>query len=84
LWGAGFRLKTDELRKCTKILQVSIEALIRNKANAEQDFKSDSEYKKTVENEVMEIKKDQNPLTMKINNAIVNIENEIRPLIKKY
>jgi len=84
LWGPDFKPKTDELRQCVRNLQVSIEALIRNKANGGEDFRSDSSFRKTVESEVMEIKKKENPLTLKINDAIKSIENKIRPIIKKY
>jgi hypothetical protein len=84
LWGAEFKPKTDEMRQCVRNLQVSIEAFIRNQANNGDDFKADQELKKTVESEVMETKKKENPLTLKINAAIENIENEIRPIIKKY
>lgn len=84
LWGANFKPKTDELRQCARNLQVSIESLISNKANDGESFRSDPDFKKTVEYEVMEIQKKENPLTLKIYGAIKNIENEIRPIIRKY
>lgn len=83
LWGPEFKPKTDELRQCVRNLQVSIEAFIRNKANDGENFIADQEFKKTVEFEVMEIKKNENPLTLRINAAIEAIENEIRPILKK-
>ena len=83
LWGPEFKPKTDEMRQCVRNLQVSIEALITNYANDGEDFKSDHDFKKSVKNDVEEIRKDENPLTLKINAAIQAIENEIRPHIKR-
>ena len=84
LWGTDIKPKTDELRQCARNLQVSIEALISDKAGNGESFKSDPEFKEEVESVVMEIKKKDNPFTMKINNTIRDIENVIRPHIKKY
>lgn len=82
LWGPNFKPKTDELRQCARNLQVSIEAFIRNKANNGENFRADQEFRNEVELAVMEIKKKDNPLTLKVNAAIENIENEIRLIIK--
>jgi hypothetical protein len=58
--------------------------LITNYVNDGEDFKSDDDFKKSVKNDVEEIRKDKNPLTLKINAAIQAIEDEIRPHIKRY
>ncbi len=81
LWGPEFKSKTDEMRQCVRNLEVSIDDLISNYANNREDFQSDSEFGETVKSKVQETKKQENPLTLKISDAVQEIENEIRPHI---
>jgi hypothetical protein len=79
LWGTKFKPKTDELRQCARNLQVAIEADISNKANDGEDFKSDRDFGKTIRAQISASNDDKNPLTLKINSAIIDIEKEVRP-----
>ena len=79
LWGTGVKSKTDELRQCARNLQVAIDAYISNKANDGDDFKSDPDFGKAIRAEIAATNDENNPLTLKISNAIKNIEEEVRP-----
>jgi hypothetical protein len=83
LWGADFKSKTDELRQCARSLQVALEADISNKANEGEDFKCDPKFAKDIKLKIW-VSGDDNPLTQKIDNAILSIEKEVRPHFKRY
>lgn len=83
LWGSDFKPKTDALRQCARNLQVALEADISNKASNGEDFKCDPEFGKTIRSEIWATHVDKNPLTLKIDSAINEIETEIRPHFKR-
>ncbi len=83
LWGSQFKPKTDELRQCARNLQVAFEAKIRNEANGGENFKSDPDFGKTIEADIWATHDESNPLTLKISNAIQEIESEVRPHFKR-
>jgi hypothetical protein len=83
LWGSNFKLKTDELRQCSIFLRVAIDATISNKASGGEDFKHSPKLSKSMEERIWAIDDESNPLTLKISNAIQEIESEIRPHFKR-
>ncbi len=78
LWGPHIKDKTDKLRNCVVELRVATEALINNEYSGGEDFE-DIDFRKTTRAKVSSTNKDKNPLTLKINSAIKDIEIEIRP-----
>ena len=82
LWGNEIREKTDELRRCARHLQVSMEAFVHNEANDHEDFKSDRAHAKAVKADIWAAGK-TNELTDKINNAVAELEKEIRPHLRR-
>ncbi len=82
LWGNSIRLKTGELKQCVRNLQVSMESFVSDKANRGEDFQSDAQYAKSVKSDIWADRKD-NELSNKISNAILEIEKEIRPHLKR-
>ncbi|ORT52207.1 hypothetical protein ST37_02415 [Vibrio sp. qd031] len=83
LWGSASRDKTNEMRQCARNLQVSIEAFIHNKAENNEDFKSNKEFKKSIEADVWGTESEDNKLTQQINAAVENLEKELRPYLKR-
>lgn len=83
LWGSDFKPKTDALRQCARNLQVALEADVFNKANGGENFKCDPEFAKTINSEIRATHDEKNPLTLKIGEAINEIEKEIRPHFKR-
>ena len=83
LWGKDVREKTDELRQCARELNTAIEAVISNKASGGQDFQSDRNFGKEMGRKVSAVKESENPLSQKIVRSIRNIENFVRPHLKR-
>lgn len=83
LWGTSIRKKIDELRQCARNLQVSIEAFIDDKRGAGESFRSDKDFAKSVKSDIWATHDDKNELTIKISNAVSELESEIRPHLKR-
>lgn len=84
IWGEPIRIKTDELRRATRKLNVAIEAFIDNKAAGGESFKQDQDYGKKIRSEVFASPQDDtNALTVEINAAVQAIEYLIRPHLKR-
>jgi len=78
LWGTEIREKTNQLRQCTRNLSYSIQAFIENEYSDGEYFK-DKTFRNEIRNDIYLMKEDENPLSIKITNAIKTIESEIRP-----
>ena len=83
LWGSQFKPKTDELRQCACNLQVSIEAMIKDKANGGENFRRHPDFEKEITANILATDDDSNPLTLRISKAIQEIESEIRLQFKR-
>ena len=83
LWGSDIKLKTNELKQCARNLRVAMEAIVVNEANDKENFKSDKEFGKEIEADVWAIKEDNNKLSQKIKDAVLGIEESVRPHIKR-
>jgi hypothetical protein len=83
LWGKPMRDKTNEMKQCARNLQVSIEAFIHNKAEAGESFRLDHEFGKSIQSDVWAGNDKENKLTIQITNAVVALEEEIRPHLKR-
>jgi hypothetical protein len=83
LWGSEFKPKTDELRQCARNLQVALDADVSNKFNGGEDFRCDPEFARTIKSEIWATHNDRNELTLKISNAISEIEKHVRPHFKR-
>jgi hypothetical protein len=83
-WGSNIRGKADELRQCARNLRVAMEAIIDDKAQGGENFRTDKEFCKTMRKIVFASRDEKdNPLTVKINNAIMGIEDISRPHLKR-
>ena len=82
LWGKNSKEQTDKLHQCIRELQVSIDAVISDKYSGGEDFR-DLDFRREMRANVSEIKKNENPLTIKIKLAIENIETVIRPYLNR-
>jgi len=83
LWGSAIRTRTDALRKCVRELNASIDAVIRDKASGGEDFK-DREFGKEMRSIVAaSVDDDKNVLNQNIGQAINDIENELRPHLRR-
>jgi hypothetical protein len=83
LWGKPMRDKTNEMKQCTRNLQVSIEAFIHNKAEGGESFRLDREFGKSIQSDVWAGNDKENKLTIQITNAVAALEEEIRPHLKR-
>jgi hypothetical protein len=57
--------------------------MVNDIADSGESFKNDPEFGKTTKSEIGATHDDTNPLTMKISNAIQEIEKVIRPHFKR-
>ncbi|HED33139.1 MAG TPA: hypothetical protein ENJ08_02830 [Gammaproteobacteria bacterium] len=78
LWGVSIKEKTDMLRDCVIELHQAIDAYISNEYSNGSDFK-DTELSKHVNTRLSNHMQQENPFTAHINNAIKEIETEVRP-----
>ena len=84
LWGVDVRTKTDALRSCVQSLFVSMESFVADKADKGRYFASDKDFGTQVRSEVFGSRKDtENVLTKKITNAVTDIDNYVRPHLRR-
>jgi hypothetical protein len=80
LWGSGIKEKTNNLRKCVVQLKNSTNAVVRDKYTGGRDFQVDKKFGELMRNNVsiLDDNDPKDPLSLKINSSIEDIENEIR------
>ena len=83
LWGSEIKGRAEQLKSCVRELNASIDAVISDKMNGGEDFKSDKEFGKEMRQNVSATHKDENPLTKRIADAIDGIEKIVRPHLKR-
>lgn len=83
LWGQDIKNKAERLRKCAKELTTAIEAFISDKASGGQDFQSDRNYALEIRRKVSNTNEDKNPLAQEILSSVNEIEDFLRPKLKK-
>jgi hypothetical protein len=84
LWGKVIRGKTDILRACVSELNAGIEALIDNELSGGRDFESDRNFGREMRATVSASRSDKkNALSKKISDAVEDIENQLRPHLKR-
>lgn len=82
LWGTRIKEKTNVLRSCVIELRTAMDAYISNEYSGGEYFK-DRDFSKSMRSIVSNTQKDKNELTLKINAAIKEIENEISPHLNR-
>jgi len=83
MWGANIRSKTDAFRQCLRELRVAIDAVIDDKAQSGENFKTDRDFAKDMRGKVSSSSGTDNPLTQRIDSSIEGIENELRPYLRR-
>jgi hypothetical protein len=83
LWGKEIRTRTDQLRQCVKTLRAAIDAVISDKADGGEGFKRDREFAIKMRSIVSALGDENNELSKKIATAIVAIEEQIRPHLRR-
>lgn len=84
LWGQTIRTKTDALRTILSKLSAAIEAFIDNQASEGKSFEFDRELGKKARSEVFAASSDStNPLSVELAVAVLAIENELRPHLRR-
>lgn len=79
LWGEEAKSVARNLEKCVSELSVSIDMHIRNEFDGGEIYRNDPDFGKEIRHIVSDIKQDENPFTLKLNEAIKSIENYVRP-----
>ena len=82
LWGAQIKEKANALRSCVIELRSAIDAYISNEYSGGEDF-NDRVFAISVRAKVSNSQKEKNELTIKINTAINEIENEVSPHLNR-
>ena len=83
MWGATIRSKTDAFRQCIRELRIAIDAVIEDIVQRGENFKTDSQFAKEMRSKVSTSSGSDNPLTQRIESSIREIENELRPYLKR-
>ena len=84
LWGTSIRTKTDELRRLLRVLWAATEAYIDNERSGGEHFKSDREFGVKIRLEVFASPQAQdNELSKKFQTAVLAIEVELKPHLKR-
>ena len=80
LWGEAVRQKTHALRSCVRELNAAIEAVLDDKVQEGKNFAADREFGKRMHAIVSASGSDEsNELSQRINAAVKNIEEMLRP-----
>ena len=80
LWGGEIRIKADELRQCARELQVAMEAIIDDKAQRGENFRTDRDFGKTMRSTAHASRgDDSNAFNKRMMAAVNAIEDIIRP-----
>lgn len=82
LWGTEIKDKAQVLRRLARELQVSMEAVIQNEYSNNEDFK-DREFGKKMRANVSASGSEDNELSVKIHDAIEELEKVIRPYLAR-
>lgn len=83
LWGNEIRERADQLRQCVRDLNASIQSFLDDKASGGQHFKADRDFGKKIRMQVSAMKENENELTKQITDSVGNIEDFIRPHLKR-
>jgi hypothetical protein len=83
LWGVRIRSKTDELCQRIAELRGSIEAVIGDKASGGEDFRTDPKFGEEMRSIVSGSGSEKDEFWQRIKKAIVDIEKEVRPHLKR-
>lgn len=79
LWGKTIKDKTNALKDCVWDLRNYIDAFVDDKYSGGAHFHIDPDFAKEVRNGVSRLKREDNKLTIKIQEAIEGIEDVIKP-----
>jgi len=82
LWGSSIKNKAKDLQNSVSNLRANFQAFVDDKLTGGQDFK-DKEYAKKVRSTIFDSRPTENELTIKINNAVIALENEISPHLSR-
>lgn len=84
LWGSDIRTKADELRQCARELQVAMDAVVDDKAQRGENFKTDKEFGKEMRRTAHASRDDENnALNKKIKAGVNAIEDTVRPHLRR-
>ena len=83
LWGNEIRERADQLRQCVRDLNASIQAFLDDKASGGQHFEADRDFGKKIRMQVSAMKENKSELTKQITDSVGNIEDFIRPHLKR-
>jgi hypothetical protein len=84
LWGRSVRSKTEALRACAHELNVAMDAVIADKAEGGENFRADPEFGRRMRATVAASGGDEkNELSQKMSQAITDIEDEVRPHLRR-
>jgi len=85
LWGNEIRERADQLRQCVRDLNASIQSFLDDKTSGGQHFKADRDFGKKIRMQVSAMKENENEneLTKQITDSVGNIEDFIRPHLKR-
>ena len=83
LWGEEVLKKTEVLRKRLRELFAGIQAYISNKVARNGHFENDQKFKDKIESRIWDMSDDKNEFTHDISEAIEDIENLVKPYLRR-
>lgn len=84
IWGSSIREKTDQLRLVARKLNAAMEAFISNELSDGQDFKTDRDFGVKIRSQVFASSTaTDNELSMELQAAILAIEAELQPHLRR-
>ena len=83
LWGNEIRERADQLRQCTRELNASLQSFLDDKASGGKHFEADKDFGEKIRMQVSAMKEKENELTKQITGSVGNIQDFIRPHLKR-
>lgn len=83
LWGKEIRPRTNLFCECISELYIAIMMVIRDKASDGRNFEKDKDFAREMNSKLFALRDEQNEFSEKIKTATSEIENYIRPHLRR-
>lgn len=83
LWGDEIRTKAKVLRCCATDVYIAIDPVVSDKVSGGENFESDKKFGQEMNMRISAVKENENSLSKEIANSVANIEDFLRPRLKR-
>lgn len=81
-WGQEIKKRAEKFKDCVRELNSSIDSFLNNELSSGEDFRCDPDFGREIRANLSATRKEENPLTQRIEEAVSQIETFVRPHLK--